>query len=279
MSGAAEEWLQSKSCHIEMSSPQLLEELERVFGNRSRLVDLQETFLNRNWRWRENEKFFDYYQEKVQLGSNFNLPEDVLVQRIIDGIDNIEWECQINAFKIDKTSVLLEKMENAIRDYMTKSTKVVPCRYCKKNNHPSAKCHFREVKPEPCKYCKKIGHAPERCFFNRDVEPCKHCKKAGHLSENCYFKSSGLPESPKASDKKSSAAVKNGTKKKTKSESSANTVKEISDHLSSTKLSEKKSTRWRSKSEHEKEVLGKSEKNSKKKDHLLFTYDDFNFKK
>lgn len=260
LSGAAEEWFQSKPIHIQMSSYQLLEELEHVYGDRSRLVNLQEEFLNRKWRWRENEKFTNYYQEKIKLGSNFNFPENILVKKIIDGIDNNEWERQIKAFKIEKTSILLEKMEIAIRDFKIKNkitTKFEPCCYCKKDNHPSAKCHFKpdptkEIKPEPCKYCKKVGHSPEKCYFKTDdskkvqnTDPCKHCKKPGHLSDNCYFKSSGLPDSSDAKNPNNERAEM----KKTKSESSVEPANEITNQVDATNLSEKKKKRWRCKSE------------------------------
>lgn len=251
-----------------MSANQILEELERVYGNRSRLADLQNDFLNRKWRWREDEKFFDYYQEKVRLGSNFNLPEDILVKRIISGIDNAEWERQLNAYKIVKTSVLLEKMENAIRDYMMKSSNVSKdCQYCKKNNHPSNKCHFKpdptkEIKPVPCKYCKIIGHSPAKCYFKKDddgsepnkkeVKLCKYCSKPGHLPENCYFKDLGLELGLSNPEETLKNSVQPGTSKntkRTKSESHEKNVQKLSKDLSAANISEKKKNRWHSKSE------------------------------
>ncbi|XP_063709510.1 uncharacterized protein LOC134838008 [Culicoides brevitarsis] len=247
LSGPAEEWFQSKPSHISMSSSELLRELELFYGNRSHLIDLQEIFLSRKWKWQENENFRDYFKEKVKLGANFQLPEQILVQRIIDGIDNVEWERQLNALKIDKTSILLDTMERAIKDYLNKDKKPkVQCCYCKKDNHPSNKCHFKpdptKEKPvfDPCLYCKKTNHPPERCFFKNDnensdntddevkentrenTEPCKYCKKSGHLSNRCYFKNvSNDKRSEIAEAATSFGKIHTETKKKTKSESSA----------------------------------------------------------
>lgn len=194
LTGPAETWFHSKPAHISMSWRTLIGELQRTFGNHAQLCNLQEGFLNLKWRWHQNEKFFDYYQEKVKLGSSFNIPEHLMVKHLIEGLDNPDWEKQAKSWNIQKTSVFLESMEKAIMEYNNGASNLHKPREAKehfkknpsrphvppstiKTRSPSVPNLSRnsdqqnnDKKKGPrkqCPICKKYGHSPETCFFKQ----------------------------------------------------------------------------------------------------------------
>jgi hypothetical protein len=98
---------------------------------------------------------------------------------------------------------------NALKKEIAAEETNIQCIHCKKTNHASEQCFFRQgAKPAkstvltppnaefaPCKFCKKTNHLAEKCHFNpANVKastpvqvPCKFCKKTNHTAEKCHF--------------------------------------------------------------------------------------------
>jgi len=102
LNGKAKNWFHSKPSHITLRSSELLEELRRTYGNVTQLQQQFETFRARKWCWRQQEKFFDYYQDKLRLSACLSLSETLLVKQIIEGFDNPQWEIEATALNIQK---------------------------------------------------------------------------------------------------------------------------------------------------------------------------------
>ena len=121
----------------------------------------------------------------------------------IDALKNEDREAEKAALRkmiADKTVEI-----NALKKEIA-AEEGTPCIHCKKTNHVSEQCFFRQgAKPAkstvltppnaefaPCKFCKKTNHLAEKCHFNpanapKASAPCKFCKKTNHLAEQCHF--------------------------------------------------------------------------------------------
>ena len=69
-----------------MSLDQLLEELRKIFGDSKSVLEKRRLFERR--RWRADEPFPVYFQDKMILAKPLELQEIVLLEYLIEGLND-----------------------------------------------------------------------------------------------------------------------------------------------------------------------------------------------
>ncbi|XP_043282371.1 uncharacterized protein [Venturia canescens] len=116
LKGKALDWFHSKPEHIEMSLDQLLEEMRTMFDHRPNKVALRRQFENRIWK--SGETFNDYHHDKIILANRVGIPQDEIVDYVIDGIPDPRLQDQARMQKFDDTTSILEAFEKiALRPF------------------------------------------------------------------------------------------------------------------------------------------------------------------
>jgi adenylate kinase family enzyme len=85
-------WLHSSRKHMQLSTEELLRELEPMYDQQADSMTLHEEFRAR--KWRKDETFSDYMHEKIVLGNRVPIAEKQLLGYIIDGI--LHWGLRSN---------------------------------------------------------------------------------------------------------------------------------------------------------------------------------------
>lgn len=84
LKGKAQMWLHSKPNFINDSTHNILEEMKRIFSTKENKLMMRRNFEARKWKY--NEPFVDYYNDKIMLSNNIGIDDDELIDPIIDGI-------------------------------------------------------------------------------------------------------------------------------------------------------------------------------------------------
>lgn len=80
-------WFHSKPELLTTTSTDILREIQTVYDHRPSKMDLRKQFEKRTWQ--HGETFQDYYQEKLIKANRVPIPEDELLDYVIDGISDI----------------------------------------------------------------------------------------------------------------------------------------------------------------------------------------------
>ena len=105
LKGYAEDWFNSKPEYAALSLQELKFEMLLMFNIKENLVALMKRFDNR--KWRRNETFSAYFQDKVLLGNKLNLSEPELISYIIEGFDNPVLQSQAKMKQFQSLNQLL----------------------------------------------------------------------------------------------------------------------------------------------------------------------------
>lgn len=84
LKGKARKWYHSRSDLLDLDIKELLAELTKMFDVRPSKLDLKKQFEARTWK--ANENFSDYFHEKIIKANEIAIPEEELIDYIIDGI-------------------------------------------------------------------------------------------------------------------------------------------------------------------------------------------------
>lgn len=120
LKGKAAKWFQSKAEHIELSVDDLLVELREMYDHRSSKVKLRKQFEMRVWK--PSETFHQYVHEKIILANRVPIPEDEIVEYVIDGISEVSLRHQTRIGQITTKASLLRAFEKVT--LKNKSSKV-----------------------------------------------------------------------------------------------------------------------------------------------------------
>ncbi|KAH0944330.1 hypothetical protein HN011_012245, partial [Eciton burchellii] len=103
-------WLHSSRRHMQLSTEELLKELEAMYDQRADSMILHEEFRAREWR--KDETFSDYMHEKIVLGNRVPIEEKQLLGYIIDGIPHWGLRSNIRVSGVSTKEELRARLEN-----------------------------------------------------------------------------------------------------------------------------------------------------------------------
>ncbi|CAK9800876.1 Transposon Ty3-I Gag-Pol polyprotein [Anthophora plagiata] len=196
--GKALDWFHANPNNISLSVEELYEELRQRFDHRPNRLALRRQCEQRTWH--KEEPFADYFYEKMNLAEKIIIPQEELVDLIIDGVPDEELrnQARMHCFEspkeilkaFSKLSIKHHAKENRGRDPRDgrRPTTARP------SEIPSARRSDLR-----CFNCNKVGHVQKDCRKpKRDWGSCFKCGSTSHRLENCPHNIGPAPAVPAA---------------------------------------------------------------------------------
>lgn len=137
----------SKVEYIAMPWAQLQQEMRMYFTTRPNKIVLRRNFEAK--RWRRNEKFVEYFHEKVRLGNLADIDEQEMVDYVIDGFDDMAMQNQARIANFQTLDALVNTMKN-VTERTTIATRAPVANYSRRE--------AQTRKPFRCYNCNQEGH-------------------------------------------------------------------------------------------------------------------------
>lgn len=87
LKGKALTWFHSKPELLGMTALEIIRELKAMYDHRPNKIDLRKQFEARTWQ--PGETFHDYYHDKIIKANRVPIPEDEILDYVIDGISDV----------------------------------------------------------------------------------------------------------------------------------------------------------------------------------------------
>lgn len=210
MSGIARDWYHSKVEHVTMSWQEVKHELKLHFTSRPERVQLMKRFEAR--RWKQRERFSDYYHDKLKLGNRLNLSEEDMIAYIVDGFEHKGVQSQARMQDFKSLPELLRIMNNVTQNDMgyseRNSTALKKPPYRNEQQGTSQGSRQTRSSEEPrCFNCGLAGHRLADCRKpKRERGSCYRCGQQGHFVNQCKSRSENTVA---AADSTTSATSRN----------------------------------------------------------------------
>ncbi|XP_037954442.1 uncharacterized protein LOC119684469 [Teleopsis dalmanni] len=166
--GRVQNWLHSTPNVLTQSSKILIEQMISVFGSKESIVQLRRKFETRLWS--DDEKFVDYYNDKIVLSLLINMSEEELVEYIVDGIRDpqLRMLAKMQQFKSKEKLVAAfgDVNQNTARTVSTNERRVkqgLRCFNCSNTGHVAAECRQPKRPFGACYGCGSLEHRVAVC--------------------------------------------------------------------------------------------------------------------
>lgn len=194
LKGRALDWFHSKPEHLSLSVNKLKEKMEIMFNQRPNKIALRRDFEKR--KWLASEPFSDYYHDKVILANRVPVPEDEVINYIVDGIPDlrIRNQARMHCFKTTKDllqafkEISLSKFydEKDSKSAEVKSSRQKPEEQKKDVPKTEAASNQQERRTVRCYNCNRPGHLATECRKEkREKGSCYECGDTSHQIKNC----------------------------------------------------------------------------------------------
>ncbi|UYV81442.1 hypothetical protein LAZ67_20001196 [Cordylochernes scorpioides] len=198
LTGVAKLWLRSQPTFS--TCPDLKEAITNEFDNP---IDSRNIHILLTKRKKQQfESYYEYFLKMRELGSQGNLEEAVIIQYVIDGIPDQEFNKSIlygstsySDFKIKFKNYEMIKSKSKTN---STTSKVIPkpiddkeskCFNCGKRGHLSRECRFKDL-GKKCFNCNSFGHIANQCptrsnvnTLVKQVQTKPHDEKQNDLAE------------------------------------------------------------------------------------------------
>lgn len=174
--GRARVWLHSRRNTAEEHVDELLQQFCMTFGAKQSKLEVRRTFEQRKWRYEEN--FADYFNEKMMLAGKLQLDDEELMEYLIDGITSVQIRTQIAMQQHTSTGDLFKALVNI---KLPKPMAVTTSKVNEKLAAPkTSKVDVR------CYNCNSVGHYAADCSKPRRLPgTCYACGSTDHMVANC----------------------------------------------------------------------------------------------
>ena len=168
-------WLHAKPNYLHEDLNKLLDELIELFGDKENKLSIRRKFEYRKWQY--NEDFITYYNDKVVLAERLRIPEDELIEYVIEGIpdNNLKIHANLQCFQ-SKSQFLLAFSKISLKG--------------------REQTYNKGVKRESgvrCYNCNCLGHYASECQKpKREVGACYGCGSLNHLVAVCPDRKVGI---------------------------------------------------------------------------------------
>ncbi|UYV80704.1 hypothetical protein LAZ67_19001449, partial [Cordylochernes scorpioides] len=198
LTGVAKLWLRSQPTFS--TWPDLKEAITNEFDNPIDSRNIHILLTKR--KKKQFESYYEYFLKMRELGSQGNLEEAVIIQYVIDGIPDQEFNKSIlyGSTSYSDFKIKLKNYEMIKSKSNTNSTtsKVIPkpiddkeskCFNCGKRGHLSRECRFKDL-GKKCFSCSSFGHIANQCptrsnanTLVKQVQTKPHDEKQNYLAE------------------------------------------------------------------------------------------------
>nr|XP_022902992.1 uncharacterized protein LOC111415500 [Onthophagus taurus] len=181
MKGKAQAWFQSKPEFLIKDVGGILREMKIMFDCRPNRMKLRKLFESR--RWQSSETFYNYYHDKIIKANQAQVPEEEMLDYLIDGISDQSLRNQARMQSYGCLEDLVQGFKNITMGPRTTSkpvVKEVPKSTGKENNRGN------QGRIPRCFNCGRMGHLANECQqAKRERGSCYQCGVFGHLVKNC----------------------------------------------------------------------------------------------
>lgn len=197
LKGKARKWYYSRSDLLKLDVKELLAELTKMFDVRPSKLDLKKKFEARTWK--ASESFPDYFHDKIIKANEIVIPEEELVDYIIDGIPDHHIRTQARIQNFQSTQGVLQAFRKVTLTSGSENTK----RYSgdeRKTGKDTKKRERTQKAKAFCYKCKKPGHIAKMCTKSNNELLCFTCCEKGHYARACTKKTDNSGSSTKTAD-------------------------------------------------------------------------------
>lgn len=195
LTGNARTWYHSKPDYITMDWPMLKIEIQTMFDSRPNKIVLLKSMEAR--RWKKSEKFSTYFTDKVMMCNQIGLPDDEIIEYVIDGFSDPHLQSQARMKGFTSLAEVLSTMKSVTSE--DRSTFVPRTYHHPRTTTQASSGDSRPERPSPvrCFNCSLTGHKATECTRpKRTPGSCFECGSMQHQLRDCPRKR--RPEHPPA---------------------------------------------------------------------------------
>ncbi|CAG9773419.1 unnamed protein product [Ceutorhynchus assimilis] len=179
LTGTAKRWFHSCPSNAALTLSRLELEMTRMFKCQEDRLAIMKKFEAR--RWRRNEKFCEYYFDKILMGKQLNLADTDLVNYLIEGFDDPILQTQAKMKEFSSTSKLLEPHTPSYTP--VNKTQYVPpvvrrCFNCYEEGHLANNCSKPRRARGSCFECQATDHQVKDCPRRKGRQPERRSAQA-----------------------------------------------------------------------------------------------------
>ncbi|XP_037929193.1 uncharacterized protein LOC119663656, partial [Teleopsis dalmanni] len=187
LNGKALKWLHTRNDLMTVPIETLINDMGKLFEDRSTKLQLKRIFEAR--RWQTNETFEEYFYDKTILAGKLCIEETELLEYIVEGIPDYGLcsQAKLQCFR-DKYQLLeafhkislpkpatpkqsLTVRQNTSNEKSTSADFVVSastrCYNCNSLGHVAAECRKPKREPRACYVCAQMGHRAADCLMRK----------------------------------------------------------------------------------------------------------------
>lgn len=192
LKGRAQEWLHSKPDLIGRDLDTLLEELKAMFQSTQSKIICRRNFESRVWR--RGETFRDYIHDKIILGNRIPIPNDEMLEYVVEGIgdESLRDQARIQQFNsLDALTRAFEKITLKSKG-VTMNTNPGKISEASGLSEKSIEWGKNDMKmfgtTKRCYNCGARHHLSMQCPSKSKGAKCCECQEYGHIAANCKMK-------------------------------------------------------------------------------------------
>lgn len=195
LKGKASTWFHSRPELLGMSASEILHELKSMYDHRPSRIDLRKQFEARLWQ--QGETFHDYYHEKIVKANQVPIPQNEVLDYVIDGISDVHLRNHARMQNFTSAAELLQAFKKIIirSDFKNRFKGSNEKSEVKNKDSKSPVQEETRRKENRCYNCNQTGHIAKSCDKpKRERGTCYECGATDHRLRNCPQKKRTMAE-------------------------------------------------------------------------------------
>lgn len=193
LKGRAQEWFHSTPAHLQLTTEELFEQMNRMFNQRRSKLELRRNLEKRTWQ--PTESFSAYFHAKLVLANKASTAKEEIIDHIIDGISDTRLRDQARIQQFRAEDDLLKAFANiSLPSYPRGFQRKKEGGMEKTDRQRDEKREEQKDKaPRPregrlrCFNCSEFGHTASECTKPaREKGSCFRCGSKTHKIKDCH---------------------------------------------------------------------------------------------